>query len=162
MGVHKISISSFAIVHPLHIQCKNYYRQKKNKKKQKTMGHHVRKVVTHTLYHIKIVLHLYFAHVMVAFKIAAINLIYSVYNCKRCMCLKTRQCITYNNETATTIIGPYPYLIYPKHLNLGGYCSVPLKVYQRLPENLTELTSYFCEDFNREGPLCSQCKPGYI
>ena len=73
------------------------------------------------------------------------------------VCLKTGQCITYDNETAT--MGHCPY--YAKHLVSTEYCSAPLKVYQKLPPNLTELTSYFCEDFNREGPLCSQCKPGY-
>ena len=73
------------------------------------------------------------------------------------VCLKTGECITYDDEIASTGLCPY----YPKHLGWAGYCSVPLKVYHKLPVNLTELTSYFCRDYNREGPLCSKCKPGY-
>ena len=65
------------------------------------------------------------------------------------VCLKTGECITYDDEIASTGLCPY----YPKHLGWAGYCSVPLKVYQKLPVNLTELTSYFCRDYNREGPL---------
>ena len=73
------------------------------------------------------------------------------------VCLKTGECITYENETAMMGLCPY----YPKHLSWGDYCSVPLKVYQKLPANLTQLTKFFCRDYNREGPLCSKCKPGY-
>ena len=73
------------------------------------------------------------------------------------VCLKTGECITYDNETAN--MGWCPY--YPKHLAKGRYCSAPLKVHLKLPVNLTQLTNYFCGDYNREGPLCSKCKPGY-
>ena len=73
------------------------------------------------------------------------------------VCLKTGECITYENETAMMGLCPY----YPKHLSWGDYCSVPLKVYQKLPANLTQLTKFFCRDYNREGSLCSKCKPGY-
>ena len=34
-------------------------------------------------------------------------------------------------------------------------------MYQKLPANFTQLTKFFCGDYNREGPLCSKCKPGY-
>ena len=73
------------------------------------------------------------------------------------VCLKTGECITYENETVSMGLCPY----YPRHLGWADYCSVPLKVYQKLPVNFSELTSYFCGDYNREGPLCSKCKPGY-
>ena len=69
------------------------------------------------------------------------------------ICLKTGECITYDNETAN--LGWCPY--YPKHLAKGRYCSAPLKVHLKLPVNLTQLTNYFCGDYNREGPLCSKC-----
>ena len=73
------------------------------------------------------------------------------------VCLKTGECITYDNETAN--MGWCPY--YPRQLPAGNYCTVPLKVHQKLPVNLTQLTKFFCGDYNREGPLCSKCKPGY-
>ena len=57
-------------------------------------------------------------------------------------------------------MGWCPY--YPRQLPAGNYCTVPLKVHQKtVSKSYSAGEFFFCGNCNREGPLCSKCKPGY-
>ena len=62
-------------------------------------------------------------------------------------------CMTYNSATKSTALG---YCIFSslRKSELGSN-------YVLLPENLTDLNDAMCGKANREGLLCSKCKPGY-
>ena len=57
-------------------------------------------------------------------------------------------------------MGWCPY--YPRQLPAGNYCTAPLKVHQKtVSKSYSAGEFFFCGNCNREGPLCSKCKPGY-
>ena len=59
-------------------------------------------------------------------------------------------CMTYNNETKVTAVGPCPYIA---HYNTTFVDQV---LYIQLPRNMS-----MCGPLNREGTLCGNCKDGY-
>ncbi len=61
-------------------------------------------------------------------------------------------CMSYNNTTSSTTLGRCPFSC-PK--------TSPSKGYILLPKLVTELNSAVCGESNREGLLCSKCKPGH-
>ena len=67
-------------------------------------------------------------------------------------------CITQLNSSNFTVAGLCPY--FSEKLLWSKY---PLSNYYLFPEKLplTELTSFTCGAYNREGCLCSKCKSGY-
>ncbi len=62
-------------------------------------------------------------------------------------------CMTYDNITGSTTAGYCPFSIYPRSA-LNGH-------FVRLPKSRTELNAVTCGMANRDGLLCSKCKPGY-
>ncbi len=60
-------------------------------------------------------------------------------------------CVTYDNKTATTVAAMCPF----SSLEPEPHC------YMLLPENRSQLNDAMCDKTNRDGLLCSRCKPGY-
>ena len=66
-------------------------------------------------------------------------------------------CITYSNTSSVqdiVVIGDCPYI----PLRDPNYHYGFLK---KLPQNVSDLDTVMCDSFNRQGMLCSSCKPGY-
>ena len=72
-------------------------------------------------------------------------------------CIRTGMCMTYDDVNSLRA-GFCPY-----HPPNATFCHKPLKDYYkvRLSTTLTDLNRIICDPYNREGVLCSQCKPGY-
>ncbi len=69
--------------------------------------------------------------------------------------LHPRVCMTYNNTTRSTAAGYCPYSgLHKLHVGLESN-------YVLLPQNISQLNGAVCGGANREGLLCSKCKPGY-
>ncbi len=72
--------------------------------------------------------------------------------------LNINYCMTYDNVTGITLVGQCPFSGLYKTGALtdsdlaGGYAL--------LPHNITKLNEEVCGRMNRNGPLCSRCKPG--
>ena len=70
-------------------------------------------------------------------------------------------CLTHFNSTKNFVIGG----LCPYFAMDVKWCSVtpPLSIYYAFPAKLplAEVTNYTCGPYNREGLLCSKCKPGY-
>ena len=75
-------------------------------------------------------------------------------------CIMTGQCVTYNSNDPLrrTAVGWCPYI--PKNVYL---CHDVLTEFYAVSSerSLAELTNMTCGEYNREGLLCSSCKPGY-
>ena len=78
------------------------------------------------------------------------------------VCLETGYCVTQYNSSNELVFGLCPY--FPKNLSwcahkggamLSNYFAYPAEL------SLTEMTDYTCGSYNRQGVLCSECKPGY-
>ncbi len=72
--------------------------------------------------------------------------------------LNIKYCMTYDNVTGITLVGACPFSGLYKtgaltHSDLAGG-------YALLPDNITKLNEEVCGMMNRNGPLCSSCKPG--
>ena len=67
-------------------------------------------------------------------------------------------CLTLYNSNTEAVIGFCPY--FPNEIS---WLDTSFSTYYSLPSNrtLTEHTNLTCEPYNREGLLCSKCKPGY-
>ena len=68
-------------------------------------------------------------------------------------------CVTYSNTNTTVsenevVIGSCPYAPIRKQSYTYG-------VFRSLPENSSDLDRVMCSPFNRQGPLCGSCRPGY-
>ena len=76
------------------------------------------------------------------------------------VCIQAGTCITYDSDNYVKI-GLCPYFP-PGYQNITT-CKLPLAYMYQIPSNtsLGELNSIICGPYNREGLLCSQCKPGY-
>ena len=61
-------------------------------------------------------------------------------------------CMTYNEEPSTTVVGPCPYN--------SHRASDMQQVYMKLPKNVSKLNAFMCGGLNRTGQLCSHCKEG--
>ena len=61
-------------------------------------------------------------------------------------------CMTYDNDTGITYVGKCFYTLFDRHNE---------KWYTQLPGNPAELDKVICDQWNREGLLCSQCREGY-
>ncbi len=67
-------------------------------------------------------------------------------------------CMTYDNVTGITLVGHCPFSGLYK---TGAVMDTDLAGgYALLPHNLTKLNEEVCGRMNRNGPLCSRCKPG--
>ncbi len=65
--------------------------------------------------------------------------------------LRRMNCMTYDNKTSSTVVALCPFSSFkaePHH-------------YMLLPENRSQLNDAMCDKVNRNGLLCSRCKPGY-
>ena len=60
-------------------------------------------------------------------------------------------CMTHHNSSVGTVVGKCPY-------NTNHNAS---SVYLTLPTNISELNTFMCGGFNRQGMLCGSCKEGY-
>ena len=67
-------------------------------------------------------------------------------------------CLTLYNSSTEAVIGFCPY--FPNEIS---WLDTSFSTYYSLPSNrtLTEHTNLTCGPYNREGLLCSKCKPGY-
>ena len=76
------------------------------------------------------------------------------------LCIKAGMCLTTSSSPVVTQaeVGLCPY--FPNNLS---WCRKPLRKYYRVPSkmSLLQLTSSICGAYNREGLLCSHCRPGY-
>ena len=59
-------------------------------------------------------------------------------------------CMTYDIETEMAYLAACPFK--PLH---------KLDSYLPLPQNVSKLNEFVCSPFNRQGLVCSECKPGY-
>ena len=64
-------------------------------------------------------------------------------------------CVTYDNSNREIAIGYCPGDRTETHSNFVNLFFIPL------PENESELNDVMCGPFNRQGFLCSSCRPGY-
>ena len=75
-------------------------------------------------------------------------------------CIMTGQCVTYNSNDPLrrTAVGWCPYIPHNVH-----WCHDVLTEFYAVSSecSLAELTNMTCGEYNREGLLCSSCKPGY-
>ena len=67
--------------------------------------------------------------------------------------LNLQYCMTYDHRRKCAVIGECPF----SALQKSDYGSIK----NLLPDNLTRVNDSFCGRVNREGLLCSKCKPGY-
>ena len=67
--------------------------------------------------------------------------------------LRIGVCMTYNNETEDTEIGPCPYISQRSNLSSD--------LYFRLPKHTSNLTSFTCGSLHRTGLLCGECEDGF-
>ena len=90
----------------------------------------------------------------------------SVQNGTKCMCrddllyemtciagelyLDVNRCMTYDNFTLYEAVCPYI-----KYQHLDNYSAL------KIPTNLSQINSFFCDPLNREGLICEHCKEGY-
>ncbi len=72
--------------------------------------------------------------------------------------LKLLFCMTYDNVTGITLVGECPFGGLHKTGALKD--SDLVGDYALLPQNITKLNEQVCGRMNRNGPLCSRCKPG--
>lgn len=77
-------------------------------------------------------------------------------------CIRAGSCITHesiNNGSVTRIAAG----LCPYRFHNASWCSSPLQGYYKVPSDISllELTNRTCSPFNREGLLCSRCRPGY-
>ena len=76
------------------------------------------------------------------------------------VCIMTGRCVTYisNDSLRRTAVGWCPYISHNVH-----WCHDVMTEFYGLSSerSLAELTNMTCGDYNREGLLCSSCKPGY-
>ena len=72
-------------------------------------------------------------------------------------CVQAGMCMTYD-DVKFLRAGFCPY-----HPHNTSFCRPPLADYYeiRLSMTLSELDNFICGAYNREGQLCSRCKPGY-
>ena len=68
--------------------------------------------------------------------------------------LRIGYCMTYNNETKDTEIGPCPYIFQRSNFSSDNF-------YFRLPNNTSKLTRFMCESLHRTGLLCGECEDGF-
>ena len=75
-------------------------------------------------------------------------------------CIMTGRCVTYNSNDPLrrTAVGWCPYIPHNAH-----WCHDFMTEFYAVSSerSLAELTNMTCGDYNREGLLCSSCKPGY-
>ena len=60
------------------------------------------------------------------------------------------ECMTYNEETSMTLVGPCPY---------NSHSTSEMQQVE-LPKNVSKLNAFMCGGLNRTGQLCSHCKEG--
>ena len=60
-------------------------------------------------------------------------------------------CMTYDSASGDTVVGKCPYNTFRNIVDL----------YLPLPVNISDINSFVCGPFNREGQLCGDCKDGY-
>ena len=65
--------------------------------------------------------------------------------------LDVGSCMTYDDTTNTTVVGPCPFNYHRADVN---------QEYVRLPQDVTHLNEFMCGGLNRTGILCSHCQPG--
>ena len=68
--------------------------------------------------------------------------------------LRIGYCMTYNNETKDTEIGPCPYISQRSNFSSNN-------LYFRLPDNTSKLNSFMCGPLHRKGLLCGECEDGF-
>ena len=68
--------------------------------------------------------------------------------------LRIGVCMTYDNETKDTEIGPCPYIF--QRLNFSSD-----NLYFHLPEQTSNLTSFTCGSLHRQGLLCGECEDNF-
>ena len=83
-----------------------------------------------------------------------------LHNEDKTACVMAGQCVSYNSNDPLqrTTLGPCPYIPHNVswcHNILMGFYGVSSS------HSLAELTDMTCGAYNREGLLCSSCKPGY-
>lgn len=67
-------------------------------------------------------------------------------------------CMTYDEETEQAVVGSCLYGCFQRPVS-----GIPMpSLYHHLPLDVSELNSYMCGLFHRQGQLCSWCLPGYI
>ena len=75
-------------------------------------------------------------------------------------CITAGQCVTYDvkDSLKRTTLGACPYI-----LRNVSWCHAPYNGFYAIPSKLSlaELSNMTCGAYNREGLLCSSCKPGY-
>ena len=64
--------------------------------------------------------------------------------------LDVNRCMTYDNFTLYEASCPYI-----KYQHLDNYLAL------KIPTNLSQINSFFCDPLNREGLICERCKEGY-
>ena len=70
--------------------------------------------------------------------------------------LRIGVCMTYNNKTNETEVGPCPYI--SQHSDLS---SSNLYNYFRLPSYTSNLTNFMCGSLHRKGQLCGECEDDF-
>ena len=72
--------------------------------------------------------------------------------------LQAGTCLTQYNSSTVAVVGFCPY--FPNSIS---WLEAPFSTYYLLPSTLTltEQSNLTCGPYNREGLLCSKCKPGY-
>ena len=68
--------------------------------------------------------------------------------------LRIGVCMTYNNETRDTEIGPCPYILKRSNFSSGNH-------YFHLQKHTSNLTSFMCGPLHRKGLLCGECEDGF-
>ncbi len=75
-------------------------------------------------------------------------------------------CVTCNVTNCETIIGVCRFYLevkgYSQHNNCIIVFNYKKRVYEIRASSCQELNDAVCGPFNREGSLCSKCKPGYV
>ena len=74
------------------------------------------------------------------------------------MCVLGGYCVTYNFSVVDIGLPVCPYF-----LQNFSFCHKPLVNFYLVPFSLplSKVNDFTCGAYNREGLLCSQCKPGY-
>lgn len=79
---------------------------------------------------------------------------------EQAVCIRAGVCLTISSYHFATQPGSGLCPYFPRNLS---WCNRPLQHFYQVPSemSLSQVTSFTCGAYNREGLLCSQCKPGY-
>ena len=77
---------------------------------------------------------------------------------KNVISVRNCDCVTYNNDECSVLLGACPYGCGFTTSKLSSWAA---QIFHPLPENLSEYNYAMCGWLNRDGPMCSKCRKDF-